>query len=161
MRDSDHQSSRYELFREGWSPTERRLLFSEKDLLHSLLNIRKTASSHPINVRLVVSFATSPGLRDSDHQSSRYELFCEGWSPTERRLLFSERDLLDSQLNIRKTESSHPINVWLVVSFATSPGLRDSDHRSSSYELFREGWSPTERRLLFSERDLLDSQLKL
>ena len=90
---------------------------------------------------LLISFATSPGLRDFDHRSSHYELFREGWSPTERRLLFSEKDLLDSQLNIIKTEILWLLCVRLVVSFATSPGLRDSDHRSSRYDRFCAGWS--------------------
>ena len=55
--------------------------------------------------------------------------------------LCAAKMLLISKINIRKIEISYHINVRLVVSFATSPGLRDSDHRSSRYDRFRAGWS--------------------
>ena len=49
-----------------------------KNLTHRALNLCETDMCCVIDVRLVVSFATSPGLKDSDTRSSSYDRFSEG-----------------------------------------------------------------------------------
>ena len=52
--------------------------FSPSNMLFkNSLYFIKTEKYHAIDDRLVVSFATSPGLKDSDLRSSRYDHFCE------------------------------------------------------------------------------------
>ena len=49
--------------------------------------------------------------------------------------------LFKNSLYFIKTEKYHAIDNGLVVSFTTSQGLKDSDHRSSRYDHFCEWWS--------------------
>ena len=61
----------------------------------------------------------------------------------EARFVPFKKPIKDSPYQ-QKTEVCHVINVWFVVSFATSPGLKDSDHGSFGYDQICVGW---ERRL--------------
>ena len=57
------------------------------------------------------------------------------------------KTLLEEHATVIKTCISYPRLVELVVGFATSPGLKKTDNRSSSYDRFSEGVSLGERRL--------------
>ena len=48
------------------------------------------------------------------------------------------KNLFKDSPYLQKIERCHVINVWLVVSFAMGPGLKDSGHGSSRYDHFCE-----------------------
>ena len=57
--------------------------------------------------------------------------------------------LLQNSINIKETCKGYSRSVELVVGFDLSPGLSDSDHRSSRYDRFRVGVSNRSDDLLF------------
>ena len=70
--------------------------------------------------------------------------------------LIPTKMLLEKHEIVIKTCSSYHRLVELIVSFATSPGLKKIDNRSSSYGCFSEGVSLGERCLPHAKSNLLN-----